>query len=841
MTYEQGHENLPMDGMSVGSPNTAATHVMRADCPHLADPEWEALQRLSTVIGEAAVATMLRTLSPTEQHGVALGFILSEQREVAAANTVSPKVTPRNEYLKLHVSNYEGKEALHYHYGSTYCRPTVEGCLFAVSCLGGRARSWAYGRRLADPTCFSTYEPLQKELKLAFESPKNEFRSRAEFLDLQQGTQDVHAYAQRARYLVSNVVTKPMDETTFMKGLKDGPVKTYLFREYPSTLEAAITLAMHEEVSLRQAKLHVNVPLPPEPAVEVADEVEGPEPMDLSSAIAAGQQGTGANVRCFRVLSRLNKQRDGPVGAGRPTGNAVTRVNNGHAGSHCKVQDDKSILVILKMTSMTKRADSFRVLGRVEQLVRQQRLPLLDFEEKHVPRSQLEVRLATDAIVKTEKLVINARFSYQHRVVVEELLDLDLDGKFDMVLGMPWLARHDPIIDWETRTTVRFGRRGATDSDGLVSAADTPNGASESPSETGARAAVSGRSAWSVWPVTTPGVVDRRGVSGQGPHTTKKFSAVRRRGANSVSTPGVDTHSISKSREFSAVRRRGDNGVSTPGVAAHCSAPGCTKQGAIKPGLMTRACGYKNPLAIVRRLECLPVVSRNIRPWPGLNETQVNPGFTRRSDGANTRHCASLGPGPRPFMPTVAVKTLNVLTRACNGYQYEKMELENFPTDTSKLTSLPVMSWKRFAKYLYDERIEQLCILSDRERNTSEAEELRQLFAGSVTESEDTLSAKTKNERFEDQSWDSPKSIATVAGSSEVRDTFLVFGARLRTELLLHDIRSQPAVDGKKKRARKWTAAWSQPLYAVKLGLAAAPILAVVVQDRPMSRTHPIS
>ncbi|OWZ11684.1 reverse transcriptase, partial [Phytophthora megakarya] len=55
---------------------------------------------------------------------------------------------------------------------------------------------------------------------------------------------------------------------------------------------------------------------------------------------------------------------------------------------------------------------------------------------------------------------------------------------------------------------------------------------------------------------------------------------------------------------------------------------------------------------------------------------------------------------------------------------------------------------------LYDGRIEQLCSLSERERMTSEAEELRQLF----TESEDTLSAKTKKERFEEQSWDSLKS-----------------------------------------------------------------------------------
>ncbi|KAG3124538.1 hypothetical protein PI126_g23212 [Phytophthora idaei] len=38
----------------------------------------------------------------------------------------------------------------------------------------------------------------------------------------------------------------------------------------------------------------------------------------------------------------------------------------------------------------------------------------------------------------------------------------------------------------------------------------------------------------------------------------------------------------------------------------------------------------------------------------------------------------------------------------------------------------------------------------------SEAEKLRQLHAASTTESEDTLSAKTKKERFNGQSWDSP-------------------------------------------------------------------------------------
>ncbi|KAG3051890.1 hypothetical protein PI124_g23607 [Phytophthora idaei] len=262
---------------------------------------------------------MLRTLSPTEQHGVALGFMVNEQRDAAAATTTtsSSGTTPRVQSLKLHVSNYVGKE------GEPLRRWLVEvdtaiaarrifddpsKVAFAMPCLGGRARSWAYGRRLTDAacfgtdaTCFGTYAEFKEDLRLAFEPPKNEFRSRAEFFDLQQGKHDVHAYAQRARYLVSNIVTNPMDEATkvvtFMKGLRNGPVKTCLFRGYPRTLEAAITLAMQEEFSLWQVKLHVNVPRMARPVMRTG----GPEPMDLSNATAAvHQQRNNSSVRCFR-------------------------------------------------------------------------------------------------------------------------------------------------------------------------------------------------------------------------------------------------------------------------------------------------------------------------------------------------------------------------------------------------------------------------------------------------------------------------------------------------------------------------------------------------------------
>ncbi|OWY97886.1 reverse transcriptase [Phytophthora megakarya] len=268
--------------------------------------------------------------------------------------------------------------------------------------------------------------------------------------------------------------------------------------------------------------------------------------MDLSYASAVGQQKKkGSNVRCFRcgIMGHYARECTAPVhssqGQRGDTGyrHGQTKKGKDHheclqrtrgaevcspseRESHCKVQDDMPNLVILKVKSMTKRADSLRLLvdsGASNNFFRQQSLPLLDFEEKH-----LEVRLATGAIIETAKRVIRARFSYKHRVFVEELLVLDLDDKFDMVLGMP--------------------------------AADTPNGASEPPSETVARADFSSLSARSTRAVTTPGVVDSKR-----PDTSRMFSAIKRRDDNSVSTLGVDTRSISKSRKFSAVRRRGDN------------------------------------------------------------------------------------------------------------------------------------------------------------------------------------------------------------------------------------------------------------------------------------------
>ncbi|GMF57377.1 unnamed protein product [Phytophthora fragariaefolia] len=258
--------------------------------------------------------------------------------------------------------------------------------------------------------------------------------------------------------------------------------------------------------------------------------------------------------------------RDGPVKTylfleypRPPAGDAVERVDIGHAVSkaaapseshtHCKKKDDKPNLVILKVNS--KRERSLRALvncGASNNFVRLQSLARLDFEEVELPRSLLEVRLATGVDVRTEK---RARFSYEEKKFVDELILLDLDDKFDMVLGMPWLARHDPVIDWAKRTIVRFR---------IVREKCEPNQKTQIRSDLRGSRSVTGDAVVST-------VVDTQ-VEQEWPVTEGSDLGASAPGADAIG-PNIKGHS--------AVRRRGKRGGSAPGADAASSADGCKR------------------------------------------------------------------------------------------------------------------------------------------------------------------------------------------------------------------------------------------------------------------------
>lgn len=265
-------------------------NVTREQCAHMSDEQYAALARMQDALGPVIIAT-LAGLQPEEQLNIINNYLRSEHnltekgfREgVTSRPTIevqAPPVTvnvpeaklpavPSNNVLKLDVSFYHGKEDENLNRWLTEVtvaldvqkvREAKQQVAFGMSKLRGRARDWAYSSIMKNSSCFPSFLVFQQALAEAFQPPKCEFRIRQQLLAVRQGNQSLHDYIQKIRSLSTNLTSAPMDNDTlvalFLQGLKDGPVRTQLFRVYPKTLEDAISEALQEEFSRTQALRH---------------------------------------------------------------------------------------------------------------------------------------------------------------------------------------------------------------------------------------------------------------------------------------------------------------------------------------------------------------------------------------------------------------------------------------------------------------------------------------------------------------------------------------------------------------------------------------------------------
>ncbi|KAF1318279.1 reverse transcriptase, partial [Globisporangium splendens] len=415
--------------------------------PHLSSYEWSALERMRNVIGEAAVISLLRSASPEDQKSAAVSFMhheIIESRKQVATPVSSFRTVP----LKLDVSPYRGGEneplsrwfvELDAAITARQLRDPMQRVLFAMSNLAGRAKSWAYGKRLSDPNCFYSYEDFKAELKAAFEPPQSEF------LKLRQGRFDLHSYAQRARFLVSSIVDEPIDVSTqvvtFMAGLNDGPIRNQLFREYPKTLDEAIERAMQEEFSMKQAKFHGFASRPMRQSNVAHD---GPEPMDISYIFTPGNERPRNDGKCFRcgkpgcsfeqprsfLRSSIRaviwaKKREWTVGEGTPAG-----------------PEKRTVDVVETQDSGPYVHDAHAVSTRENSVSQTSSLIVL---KVHVDGIATPLRALVDT---DDDRPVGEWVNCEDFRGEDEFILLDLDDKFDLILGMPWLKCYQPSIDW---------------------------------------------------------------------------------------------------------------------------------------------------------------------------------------------------------------------------------------------------------------------------------------------------------------------------------------------------------------------------------------------------------
>ncbi|GMF45052.1 unnamed protein product [Phytophthora fragariaefolia] len=67
-------------------------------------------------------------------------------------------------------------------------------------------------------------------------------------------------------------------------------------------------------------------------------------------------------------------------------------------------------------------------------------------------RDIVTARLATGTRATVPKVPVDLGVKFRDFNSAERCLGLDLDARYDLILGMAWLERHEPWIDWRSRT-----------------------------------------------------------------------------------------------------------------------------------------------------------------------------------------------------------------------------------------------------------------------------------------------------------------------------------------------------------------------------------------------------
>ncbi len=415
------------------------------------------------------------------------------------------------------------------------------------------------------------------------------------------------------------------------------------------------------------------------------------------------------------------------------------------------------------------------------------------FVERDTSPVWTTVRLATGATVKVKKRVVGLHYAFRTRQLNDEFIVLDLDDKFDVILGMPWLKKYEPRVCWTDKSIVMKSPSTRSTCEARVcdtreafcgDGSDTFASACDTQAPTARSCAVRDQAS-SRDDVSPP---SSRRVRFDLPDAEKEGSLP------AIKSHGIDVLHPSKSDGQRTIGNfpRAANQLQRDAVLHPSESDGRRT----KPACIGQQDQGANVATILSQRphvlhSCDPSGQRTTTVCIGPQSVPVPSVGTDVQEDAETStvsmskvvDCSSKSrrrtkkQRVQHALREEVTETLNVLVNDGTKVGASTLELASPPSDIQQITALPTLEPKRFLRELRKGKIAQICLLVANEDRVTDIRSAMvfpadESIRSSSSMDETVLDEKTRVERYESQSWESLKTNPLYEDLVEFKDVF---------------------------------------------------------------------
>ncbi|KAE8975171.1 hypothetical protein PR001_g25784 [Phytophthora rubi] len=262
--------------------------------------------------------------------------------------------------------------------------------------------------------------------------------------------------------------------------MREGMTRYCLTRAEPSTLEAAFALALREDYTVASSYARALTP---------DARASAPEPMEIDAIEAESRSQSTSTARGPR-FSNDNRPRDGrplvcyrcrksghraavcrapaPVlASAEVVGDAddtfptalpknAPPVLYAHFNATTTKGDSRLILISLHVAGAERPLHALLDSGATNNFIRDDCLALLPSHVRvRVGPGEIVEKLADGKPHRAPRRAVSLAYAFDGFSTNDDFLVIELNYAFDCILGMPWLARYQPEIDWLARSVRR--------------------------------------------------------------------------------------------------------------------------------------------------------------------------------------------------------------------------------------------------------------------------------------------------------------------------------------------------------------------------------------------------